>query len=66
MSAFINPKVLKWARIKAGYSIEEAAKSYVSPEKLRKAEKGEEHLTFKQFNLLNGIAKIFSKGKNPF
>jgi Zn-dependent peptidase ImmA (M78 family) len=49
MQAYINPELLKWARTKAGFSIEEAAKSYLNPEKLRKAEEGEEKLTFKQF-----------------
>lgn len=49
MLAYINPELLKYARNKAGFSIEEAAKSYLSPEKLRKAEEGEERLTFKQF-----------------
>ncbi len=49
MLAYINPEMLKWARIKAGYSIEEAVKSYFNPEKLRKAEEGEEKLTFRQF-----------------
>lgn len=57
MSAFINPKILKLARKKAGYSIEEAAKSYINPEKLRKAEKGEADLTFKQFLAIANVYK---------
>jgi len=59
MQAYINPELLKWARIKAGYSIEEAAKSYLNPEKLRKAEEGDEKLTFKQF------LKIANRYKRP-
>ena len=47
--AFINPRILKWARENSGFSLEEAAKSYISPEKLERAERGEEMLTFKQF-----------------
>ncbi|MBD3213427.1 MAG: ImmA/IrrE family metallo-endopeptidase [Candidatus Lokiarchaeota archaeon] len=47
--AFINPRMLKWAREESGFSLEEAAKSYMSPEKLERAERGEEKLTFKQF-----------------
>jgi Zn-dependent peptidase ImmA (M78 family) len=49
MLAYINPELLKWARNKAGFTIEKAAKPYFNPEKLRKAEEGEVKLTFKQF-----------------
>ena len=47
--AYINPKMLKLAREQSGFTIEKAAKSYLMPEKLRRAEEGEIKLTFKQF-----------------
>ncbi len=47
--AYINPELLRWAREQCGYSISEATKGDLSPEKLEKAEKGEDKLTFKQF-----------------
>lgn len=47
--AYINPKILKWARNDCGFSLEEAVKSDLNPEKLEKAEQGEVHLTYKQF-----------------
>ncbi|MBD3212674.1 MAG: ImmA/IrrE family metallo-endopeptidase [Candidatus Lokiarchaeota archaeon] len=47
--AFINPQMLKLAREQSGLTLEEAAKSYLNPEKLERAERGEEKLTFKQF-----------------
>ncbi|GAI87575.1 unnamed protein product [marine sediment metagenome] len=47
--AYINPKMLKLAREQSGFTIEKAAKSYLRPEKLRRAEEGEIKLTFKQF-----------------
>lgn len=46
--AYINPKILKWAREQCGFSYEEAVQSYFNPEKLEKAELGDELLTFKQ------------------
>ncbi|KKM68008.1 hypothetical protein LCGC14_1465260 [marine sediment metagenome] len=47
--AFINPNLLKWAREQCRFTHEEAVQSRFSPVKLRKAERGEENLTFKQF-----------------
>lgn len=47
--AYINSKMLKYARDQSGYTLKEAAKSYTTPENLDKAEKGESSLTFKQF-----------------
>lgn len=47
-TAYVTPEVLKWAREQAGYSYDEAAKSYVNPQKLKRVEQGKEHLTFKQ------------------
>ncbi len=47
--AYINPEMLKLAREQCGYSIEQAVKTHLTPEKLEKAERGEVRLTFKQF-----------------
>lgn len=57
--AYINPEILKWARKESGFSLEEAAKSGVSSNKIEKAERGEELLTFKQ------LIKIANKYKRP-
>ncbi|MEE9378774.1 MAG: ImmA/IrrE family metallo-endopeptidase [Candidatus Lokiarchaeia archaeon] len=46
--AYINPRILKWAREQCGYTHEEAVQSNFNPEKLKRAEKGEEPLSFKQ------------------
>jgi len=51
-SAIINHNMLKLAREQSGYSIEEAAVSGISSDKLAKAERGEDYLTFKQFLIL--------------
>ena len=51
-SAIINHNMLKWAREQSGYTIEEAAISGISSDKLAKAERGEDYLTFKQFLIL--------------
>ncbi len=47
--AFVNPRILRWAREEAGLSLEEAAKSILHPDKLANVENEEDHLTFKQF-----------------
>ncbi len=58
--SYINPKLLKWAREQCGFSYEDAAKNYLTPEKLEKAESGVVKLTFNQF--LN-LAKRY--GRTP-
>lgn len=60
--ALANPVILKWARENIGYGIEEAAKKIgiSNPEKLRKAERGTEHLTINQ---LRNAAKVY---RRPF
>jgi len=57
--AFINPEILKLAREQCGYTIEQAAKSYLTPRKLERVERGDEHLTFKQF------LKLANRYKRP-
>ena len=47
--AFINPNLLKWAREQCGFTHEESVQTRFSSDKLRKAEIGEENLTFQQF-----------------
>jgi len=47
--AFVNHKMLRHARLQAGFTLEEAAKSCTTPRILDKVEKGEAKLTFKQF-----------------
>ncbi len=58
-SAYINPEILKFARIQCGYTIEQAAKSYLSSRKLEKVERGDEYLTFQQF------LKLANRYKRP-
>ncbi len=57
--AYINPVILKLARKQCGYTIEQAAKSYLSPKKLEKVERGDEYLTFIQF------LKLANRYKRP-
>ena len=57
--AYINPVILKLARKQCGYTIEQAAKSYLSPRKLEKVERGDEYLTFIQF------LKLANRYKRP-
>ena len=57
--AYINPLMLKWARKRSGYSIENAAKNLLNPKKLVKAEEGRDNLTFNQFK------KIANRYKYP-
>ena len=57
--AYINPEILKLARKQCGYTIEQAAKSYLSPKKLEKVERGDEYLTFTQF------LKLANRYKRP-
>ena len=49
----INPEILRWARERAGYSIEDIARRRrVSPERVREWESGESFPTWKQFTKL--------------
>ena len=57
--AYVNPEILKLARKQSGYTIEQAAKSYLSPKKLEKVERGDEYLTFNQF------LKLANRYKRP-
>ena len=57
--AYINPEILKLARKQSGYTIEQAAKPYLSPKKLEKVERGDEYLTFNQF------LKLANRYKRP-
>ena len=57
--AYINPEILKLARKQCGYTIEQAAKSLLSPKKLEKVERGDEYLTFTQF------LKLANRYKRP-
>ena len=57
--AYINPEMLKLARKQCGFTIEQAAKSYLSPRKLKKVESGEEYLSFIQF------LKLANRYKRP-
>ncbi len=50
--AYINPKILKWAREQSGLTLNEAAGSKISLIKLEKAELGQEKLTFNQLKFL--------------
>ncbi|MCF2141317.1 MAG: XRE family transcriptional regulator [Candidatus Lokiarchaeota archaeon] len=57
--AYINPELLKYARIEIGLSIEEASKNIVTKNKLNAAELGKDHLTF------NKLIKISNRYKLP-
>lgn len=50
--AYCNPDILKWARERLGYSLEEAARkiNISNPEKLRKAENKEANITVNQLH----------------
>ncbi|MHA1784476.1 MAG: ImmA/IrrE family metallo-endopeptidase [Candidatus Helarchaeota archaeon] len=50
--AYINPKILKWAREQSGLTLKEVVGRYFSPIKLRKAENGQVKLTFNQLRIL--------------
>ena len=66
--AKVNPKLLRWAREQCGFNHEEAAKNYLNPEKLKKAEEGKDFLSFKQLILISKRyrrAPAFFYLKNP-
>ena len=50
--AFCNPEILKWARVRLGYSVEDAAKKLQisNPDKLRRAEERETNITLNQLS----------------
>ena len=51
--AFCNPDILRWARKRLGYSIEDAARKLQisNPEKLRRAEANEANITLRQLHI---------------
>jgi len=49
IEAYINPKMLKWARVSLGLPLDDAARKIgIKPRKLNQCEKGEARLTFNQ------------------
>ena len=57
--ALIPPQTLRWARESVGLTLEDAAhKVRVSLDKLRRAERGEDHLTFRQ---AEGLARAYAR-----
>ncbi len=50
--AYINPKILKWAREESGLTLKEASSSVLNQRKLENAEQGLDKLTFRQLILI--------------
>lgn len=69
--ALANPDILKWARKKIGYDIDEAAKKIgiSNPKKLEAAEEGKEKITIKQLrkaaNVYNRTFPLFFLNEIP-
>lgn len=56
--AYINPEILKWARKRRGFSLNEAAKKLsIKLDKLRDAESGQAHITMSQLRKAANIYK---------